>query len=76
MQNVNKNASKKKKSHLVETFGACFPATDGGFEAIVLDLLSCLLLQLLSVIASGGSSCVEDQTDLLGFTTQRSKCHC
>lgn len=52
-----------------------FSTTEGWLEAIMLDLVSYLLFQLLSVVAPGGSSCVEDQTDLLGFTTQRSKCH-
>lgn len=53
-----------------------FPTTDHTLEDIMLHLVSCLLFQLLSVIAAGGGSCVEDQTDLLGFTAQRSKCHC
>lgn len=37
------------------------------------DSVSSLSSQLLSVATPGGSSGVEDQTDLLGFTAERSK---
>lgn len=37
------------------------------------NLFSCLSKQLLSVTTPGGSGRVEDQTDLLGFSTKRSK---
>lgn len=40
---------------------------------ILLDIVASILFQLLSITTPGGSSGVEDQTDLLGFTAERSK---
>lgn len=40
----------------------------------LLDTEFSLAFQLLSVITAGGSSGVEDQTNMLGFTAERSKC--
>lgn len=44
---------------------------DGRF--VSLDMVSSLSLQLFSIATAGGCSGVEDQTDLLGVETQRSK---
>lgn len=39
----------------------------------MLDIVPSLSFQLLFITTPGGSSGVEDQTDMLGFTTERSK---
>lgn len=39
----------------------------------MLDIVPSLPFQLLFITAPGGSGGVEDQTDMLGFTTERSK---
>lgn len=48
--------------------------SEGTFKYLMVSIfLSSLLSQLLSVTTPGSSRGVEDQTDLLGVTTERSK---